>query len=79
MAFSTVAGHPSGCYSNRLARATVSNVGELKTYVDNLFPSGKDICMYREGCVIYYYCLRSYELQRFVSERFRFIYSIAFA
>ncbi|XP_065835518.1 VWFA and cache domain-containing protein 1-like [Oscarella lobularis] len=40
VAFSTVAGHPSGCYSNRLARATVSNVGELKTYVDNLFPSG---------------------------------------
>ena len=45
MAFSTVAEYPSGCYSNRLARATVSNVDKLKTYVDNLLPSGKDICI----------------------------------
>ncbi|XP_065835892.1 VWFA and cache domain-containing protein 1-like isoform X2 [Oscarella lobularis] len=40
VAFSTVAEYPSGCYSNRLARATVSNVDKLKTYVDNLLPSG---------------------------------------
>ncbi|XP_065835890.1 VWFA and cache domain-containing protein 1-like isoform X3 [Oscarella lobularis] len=40
VAFSTAAEYPSGCYRNRLARATVSNVDKLKTYVDSLFPSG---------------------------------------
>ena len=45
MAFSTAAEYPSGCYRNRLARATVSNVDKLKTYVDSLFPSGKDTCI----------------------------------